>query len=98
MRMARSSQATDSKALVAWWHTRVGALSNAISLCSWRPLKAHSRSRRSRPALTSSLLHASAATPITVPSCALFPFSLRMCIFLPVKQPCTFRQRDFRLD
>ena len=69
--MLRSSPATATREVAGWWAMQALGDPTASSPCSPCFLKDHTRSTPSKPVLTSSLLQASTAMPVTVLSCAV---------------------------
>ena len=81
----RSSPASASREVAGWCAMHPTALPTATCPCNLCCLKSHTHSRPSKPAVTSSLLQASAATPVTQLSCAAdccFPGPLLRHTFL----------------
>ncbi len=66
----RSSAARATREVAGWWAMQATALPTATSPCNLCCLKSHMHNRPSSPVVTSTLLHASAAMPVTLLSCA----------------------------
>lgn len=66
----RSSAARATREVAGWWAMQATALPTATSPCNLCCLKSHMHKRPSSPVVTSTLLHASAAMPVTLLSCA----------------------------